>query len=183
MASQAQQVIDDPSKPVQEPPRPSKRGRLGEGRPRAVTLDTVRKVSLSIARGLTEEQACGAHGVSWDTYRHAKVANPEYRHVQQKLTLAWLNKAVERCEKGQPGWQGTAWLLERRYGPQFRRTTVEVSLDARNLGQLSDNQLVALLGPDAKQIIDVEASVTSGPQSLPPISDTQDHPGDCQDAQ
>jgi hypothetical protein len=56
---------------------------------------------------MTEEQACLRLGVNHSSFRTA-------RH---------RNLSLDTIKNGKKGWQGRAWILERRHGDQFRRNS------------------------------------------------------------
>lgn len=115
-------AINPPAAALDNPP---KRGR---GRPRTITLELVEQVGNLIARGLTEEQACLRVGINHCSFRTARSRNPEFETAIKLAQAAFLDQATDSIAKGGRGWQGLAWLLERRHGDQFRRTNgLEVS--------------------------------------------------------
>ena len=38
----------------------------------------------------------------------------------------------KKIYKGEPGWQGAAWMLERKYASQFARPDIQLSLNTSN---------------------------------------------------
>jgi hypothetical protein len=92
-----------------------------------LNLELVTKIGQSIARGLTEEQACMAHKVKLDTFRKACQRNEEYGEALQIARSLFLEDATTRIYAGTSGWQGAAWILERRHKAQFARTEMMVT--------------------------------------------------------
>jgi len=95
----------------------------GPGRPPIITLALIQQVGQLIAKGLTEEQACLRVGINHCSFRTAKHRNPEFETVLKEFHAQFLDQAIDTIAKGGRGWQGLAWLLERRHGDQFRRNT------------------------------------------------------------
>lgn len=91
------------------------------GRPPTLTLEKVKAVGDLIAMGLTEEQACRAEGVNPSTFGPACSRNPEFGNALKDAQAHFLKSAVRLIASGVQGWQGTAWLLERRHKAQFAR--------------------------------------------------------------
>jgi hypothetical protein len=81
-----------------------------------------------IAKGMTEEQACLRVGINHSSLRTAKHRNPEFETAIKKGQADFLDEALDMIAKGGRGWQGLAWILERRHGDQFRRnSSIEVA--------------------------------------------------------
>jgi len=95
----------------------------GRGRPATITLEIAKEVGRFMARGLTEEQACRRLRVNHGSFRTAKHPNAEFDTVLKEAHADFLDHATDAIAKGARGWQGLAWLLERRHGDQFRRNT------------------------------------------------------------
>jgi len=112
--------IDTPNasqKLVEQPPK------RGPGRPAMITLALIQQVGQLIAKGLTEEQACLRVGINLASFRTARSRNPEFEAAIKQAKADFLDQAIDTIAKGGRGWQGLAWLLERRHGDQFRRNT------------------------------------------------------------
>jgi len=92
------------------------------GRPPIVTLEKVQAIGDLIALGLTEDQACRAEGVNPATFGPACCRNEGFRNALKEKQAEFLAKAVRHIAAGATGWQGMAWLLERRHKPQFSRS-------------------------------------------------------------
>ncbi len=113
------------------------------GRPAKVTLDMMAAIAEDIAFGLTEEQACFGR-VNLETFRSAK-RRDEFSQPIKEAQSKFLRRAVRAIAEGgehqvigegekatviRKPWQGMAWLLERRYKPQFNRTEQVAQTDA-----------------------------------------------------
>jgi hypothetical protein len=100
----------------------------GRGRPAIITLPLVQEVAKLIAKGMTEEQACLRVGINHGSFRTARHRNPEFDTAIKETHAQFLDESIDIIAKGGRGWQGRAWILERRHGDQFRRTSgLEVS--------------------------------------------------------
>jgi len=97
--------------------------RRSRGRPAIITLPVIREIGTLIAKGMTEEQACAHVGVSHPSFRSARSRNPEYASAIKEAQADYLATALDKIGDGESGWQGRAWILERRHGEQFRRNS------------------------------------------------------------
>jgi hypothetical protein len=95
----------------------------GRGRPATITLAVIEDVARLIAKGMTEEQACFRVGVNHSSFRTAKHRNAEFETAIKEAQAEYLDEALDIIGKGARGWQGRAWILERRHGDQFRRNS------------------------------------------------------------
>ena len=95
----------------------------GRGRPATITLPVIREVGNLIAKGMTEEQACLRVGINHDSYRTARHRKPEFETAIKEAQADYLDESLDIIGKGGRGWQGRAWILERRHGDQFRRNS------------------------------------------------------------
>ena len=98
-------------------------GQRGRGRPATITLPVVENVARLIAKGMTEEQACIRVGINHASLRTAKHRNAEFETALKEGQAEYLDESLDINGKGGRGWQGRAWILERRHGDQFRRNT------------------------------------------------------------
>ena len=98
----------------------------GPGRPAKLTLAQIEQIGQDIALGLTEEQACVRLRVNLSSFRTAKRRNSAFESVIQTARARSLFEALTDIRNGRRGWQGAAWILERRHQPQFARAYVPV---------------------------------------------------------
>jgi hypothetical protein len=112
--------MHDASLATTEGTTPAQRGR---GRPATITLALVQDVARLIAKGMTEEQACIRVGINHASFRTAKSRNPEFESAIKEAHANYLDESLDIIGKGGRGWQGRAWILERRHGDQFRRNS------------------------------------------------------------
>jgi hypothetical protein len=137
-----------------EPATPAKRR---PGRPPLITLPVVLHIAQLIAKGLTEEQACLRVGVNHGSFRTAKHRSPEFDTAIKEAQANYLDESLDLIGKGGRGWQGRAWILERRHGEQFRRTSgMEVTA---HIGPFSAADLLMRKPLHAWTANDVEQSV------------------------
>jgi hypothetical protein len=123
------------------------------GRPAVVTMDKVEQIARLIAKGMTEEQACVRVGVNHSSFRTARHRNEEFETAIKLAQAEFLDESLDVIGKGEKGWQGRAWILERRHNPQFSKqpdTVVNVAqrVDVpaqKDVSQLTDEELNTLL--------------------------------------
>lgn len=99
------------------------------GRPPKHTPELIKKLAGCIATGLTDQQAADAVGISHDTLSEWRKADAGFSDAVKRATAERLIQRIERIERGEPGWQGTAWILERTMREQFTPPTVKKQLD------------------------------------------------------
>jgi hypothetical protein len=102
----------------------SKRGRVGEGRPTLYTCELANRLADHIAAGLTDEEAAALEDISCDCIQRWRKGNPEFCVTIKRAEAERLKGRLARIERGEPGWQGTAWFLERRDPKRFARPEV-----------------------------------------------------------
>lgn len=120
------------------------------GRPPILTLERVQAVGELIALGLTEEQACMAEGINPETFGPACCRNGEFRNALKEKQAEFLANAVRHIAAGATGWQGRAWLLERRHKPQFSRSET-FQRQSPVSAQMSASELLSTLAWAAQQ--------------------------------
>jgi len=128
---------------------PKPRRSLG-GRPRLITVEKVQAIGDLIALGLTEEQACLAEGVNPATFGPACCRNEGFRNALKAKQAEFLAKAVRLIAAGTTGWQGLAWLLERRHKPQFSRSETPQGHSPAS-AQMIATELLSTLAEAAQQ--------------------------------
>lgn len=99
------------------------------GRPAKLTLALVEEIGDCIALGMTEEQACLLVGVSYKSFKSAQTRKPEFAVAIKERQAVFLDEALKAIRGGIQGWQGRAWILERRHKPQFNRTDTHAVTD------------------------------------------------------
>jgi hypothetical protein len=107
------------------------------GRPAELTFEKVQAVSDNIALGMPEEEACFAEDVSYDAFKKALQRKPEWKLAQRKAQAQFMKGALLNIAAGNPGWQGGAWILERRHKPHFSRNDISIQNTNLNVFELS----------------------------------------------
>lgn len=98
-----------------KPSPPAKRPR---GKPPTITLANVQHVASLIAQGVPARYATA--GVCTETYWcELLVKRPDYGEIVAHAKQTFIEEATARIKAGDKGWQGPAWLLERRYVEDF----------------------------------------------------------------
>ena len=92
----------------------SKRGRVGEGHPSLYSIELAKRLAEHIAVGLTDEEVAALEDISCDCIQRWRKGNPEFCVTIKRAEAERLKGRLARIERGEPGWQGTVWFLERR---------------------------------------------------------------------
>jgi hypothetical protein len=89
-------------------------------RPTKRAPEIAARIAEAISFGLTDEKAAAVVGIDDLTLtRWQKI--PEFcRAIKSSVAIRKLAR-LKRIESGEPGWQGTAWALERQYPERFAR--------------------------------------------------------------
>jgi hypothetical protein len=98
----------------------------------------------AIAQGLPDAQACAMVGIAIDTLWRWK-NDPEFREFSEYIKMVSakrLFKRLERIDEGAVGWQGSAWIVERRHPADFCKPEFS----------LTQNVLVQNSAPPCQQI-------------------------------
>lgn len=127
-------------KPATPTTAPKKRGRPAPkmGRPVTITVAVAETIGRNVARGMTVEQACIFARVKPDSYDHAVQQRPAIFTAHQKAFTTFIDRALADIRAGKKGWQGAAWILERRHGVQFRlqqRVELDGKLEACGISE------------------------------------------------
>jgi hypothetical protein len=160
----------------------------GPGRPAKLTLSHIGEVGQRIALGLTEEQACLSVGVNYKTFVSARKRNPEFAGVVKRCQAEFLLRALNDIRSGKKGWQGCAWILERRHRPQFDRTYAMPQDPAASLHGANGNQISPEVLEAARQIAasaprwrkstaktePIAMPAPTAPPAAPPVTQTDD---------
>jgi hypothetical protein len=99
-------------------------GKHPGGRPTKRTPTLVARIAEAISSGLSDEFVAALVGIDAPTlseWRHDR----EFSEAIKSAEAARLQKRLARIEAGEPGWQGTAWFLERRYPREFSRPELQ----------------------------------------------------------
>jgi hypothetical protein len=94
-----------------------------------------------ISAGLTDEEAAALEGISADCITRWRKANREFCGTIKRAEAQRLKARLARIERGEPGWQGTAWALERIYPKRFSRPDIQLAQQI-NVGSNSPGELI-----------------------------------------
>ena len=72
-----------------------------------------------VQRGLSVADALLVADVTYDMYRHAKRVDPEFASGIKSASAKGKFTCLEKIHRGAPGWQSSAWFLERKYGTEY----------------------------------------------------------------
>jgi hypothetical protein len=112
-------------KPDTLPPRYN--GKHPGGRPTKRTPDRVRRLAKAIADGLPDEYACALVGITRETLQQWR-SDPDFKEFSATIKTVQAKRLLKRLaviEAGGPGWQSTAWILERCYAKEFCRPEIQ----------------------------------------------------------
>jgi hypothetical protein len=105
----------------------SKRGRHSEGRPTKKTPEIIERIAEAINFGLTNEEVCELVGIEAHTLVNW-YKDSEFFSATKRAAATRLVKRLKRIERGEPGWQGTAWIVERLMSNRHSPPEVQISL-------------------------------------------------------
>ena len=96
--------------------------------PKAIQLNpkTLKKIAEALFLAYTEEQAAYLGGISKRTL--ARIRETVLWQEILEMALAMEKPFRQKIYKGLPGWQGAAWMLERKYPGQLSKPEVQLSL-------------------------------------------------------
>jgi hypothetical protein len=154
------------SLPTEDKPRAeaAKAWRRKSGRPTLYTHELAMRLADHISAGLTDEEAAALEGISPDCITRWRKSNPEFCGTIKKAEAERLKARLARIERGEPGWQGTAWALERIYPKRFSRPDIQLAQQI-NVGT-SSTSLPGELIVDAKLL----EQLTDGYRQLHPLA-------------
>jgi hypothetical protein len=130
----------------------SKRGHVGEGRHppglTKLTPELVQRFANYVAAGVTDKEAELLCGIKDDSPTALKKVYPE---IIESAVAARLLKRIERIEKGESGWQATAWPLDRQFAEGLARAETQIAIIHQNNQQ--KNTVTAAAQPLSGQIV------------------------------
>ena len=131
-----------------------------------LTEKTLKKIAEALFLAYTAEQAAYLGGISERTL--ARIRKTEaWQKIEQKA-LELERPFRVRVWKGEPGWQGAAWMLERKYPGQLSRPEIQLSL---NTGNTTTNNTIVITAEQAANLRQRNASLDQELQKLvPPAS-------------
>ena len=131
---------------------------------------TLEKIAEALFLAYTIEQAAYLGGISRSTLARIK-GSPIWAEIERR-SLEKERPFRKKILQGAPGWQGAAWMLERKYPGQLSKPEVQLSLntDARvtnNTLVITAEQAQGLKNRNA--ILDEALSKLSPPASRSPV--------------
>lgn len=108
--------------------------------PEVFTEEIVHAIAEKIALGMTEKQACQATNppVSHLSLSVIKTKRPLIQETIEIAQARFMEDALRTIRSGVPGWQGSAWILERRHKAQFQKTPTHAD-EQSGQGALTDD--------------------------------------------
>jgi hypothetical protein len=103
---------------IKSGPPENSNGKHPGGRPTKQTEKIVEKICEGISYGLTDEEVAALVGIDDSTLTRWK-KEPEFCGAIKKAQAMRLLIRLKRIEKGETGWQGTAWAMERQNPERF----------------------------------------------------------------
>jgi hypothetical protein len=88
------------------------------GRPSKRTAKITEQICEGLSYNLTDEEVAALVGIDDSTLTRWK-KEPEFCRAIKKAQAARLLIRLKRIEKGESGWQGTAWAMERQNPERF----------------------------------------------------------------
>jgi hypothetical protein len=127
------------------------------GHPTLYTPELTARLADHIAAGLTDEEAAALEGISSDCLTNWRKSNREFYGAIKWAEAERLKGRLARIERGEPGWQGTAWFLERCYPKRFSKPELQLAQQI-NVGTNSPSEIKV----DAKLMDELRAGYKSG---------------------
>ena len=94
------------------------------GRPTKRTPEITVRIAEAISFGLTDEEAAAVVRIDDDTLTQWRKI-PEFSGAIKTAVAIRKLARLKRIEAGEPGWQGTAWAMERQYPERFARPEIQ----------------------------------------------------------
>ncbi len=91
------------------------------GRPTVRTPELERELLQLIASAVPIRYAAQAVGISYETARRWRRDDAEFRAALERAIGGAITVHLARVAEGATGWQGAAWILERRWPKHFAR--------------------------------------------------------------
>lgn len=130
-------------------------------RPQALTLEVQALIVQALTEGNYLETACLASGITKHTFyywkhlledgaEHAQVYTDFYDAVKSASAVSEQG-ALRDVRAGQPGWQGSAWFLERRFPKRWgKKDHLTVKSENVDMTKLTDAELEAIASGKSK---------------------------------
>jgi hypothetical protein len=103
-----------------------KNGKHAGGRPSKRTPALVAKIAEANSYGLCDQEAVDIVKISIDTlWEWRKI--PEFSEALKSAISTRKLVRLRRIDSGAPGWQGTAWIMERCFPLEYSRPEIQLN--------------------------------------------------------
>jgi adenylyl- and sulfurtransferase ThiI len=119
-------------------------GKHPGGRPTKRTAKITEQICEGISYGLTDEEVAALVGIDDSTLTRWK-KEPEFCGAIKKAQAIRKLSRLKRIEKGESGWQGTAWAMERQHPEQFGPPEVQLRRRAEKKAEMSSQEIIRYL--------------------------------------
>ena len=135
-------------------------GKHPGGRPTKRTPELSARIAEAISFGLTNQEAAAIVGIDDDTLTEwNKVL--EFSGAIKSAVAARKLTGLKRIEAGAPGWQGTAWALERQHPERFARPEIQLTLGRASADSQNRERTLLWLN---RELPSIERIVQSQPE-------------------
>ena len=114
------------------------------GRPTDLTEELVSEIVQIIEGGVLAETASMACGINASTYYRWKNESEEFKEAINVAKAKAEITMLARIQAGGPGWQGSAWILERTKRDQYA-PRVYAEITGSQIGAMDQKALMALI--------------------------------------
>ena len=130
-----------------------------------LSAKTLFKIAEALFLAYTQEQAAYLGGISERTL--ARILKTDLWQQILRQSLEMERPYRKKIYRGEPGWQGAAWMLERKYASQLSKPEVQLSL---NTGANVTNNTLVITAEQAQGLRNRNASIDQELQKLSPPS-------------
>lgn len=142
-----------------KPPKKTQMINSGTWKTTVFTEEAVRKVAECIAIGMPERLACSIQKppIKIECWDVAKNRYERIREIVWEAQGRFMHAALEDIRSGKLGWQGAAWILERRHRVDFSKNdlTLNNNIIQNNVSTVNQfalpAEIIDELGQRAKQ--------------------------------
>jgi hypothetical protein len=108
---------------------PKYNGKHPGGRPTKKTPELIAKLTHALAVGLPDEEACALVMIERCTLDAWRNEDDQFSYMLKSARAQKMVNRIGRIDDGEPGWQGSAWMLERRYPQHFSRPELNMTIE------------------------------------------------------
>lgn len=133
---QEQSESPSSSAPLTEPVKRKVGRPLGSKQVTNFTIELVTEIAENMAMGLSAKLACAATNppTGVESFNSAITRYPEFREILDVAQARFAKSALMDIRSGVQGWQGAAWILERRHKADYSKTEPAI-----NISNISNN--------------------------------------------